>query len=150
MDVVGVGILKSKIAEVKTLVQNVGVLATSLVNSTAEQYLTLKSKIETVDTNVDSVVTDLETANAGINAIYNNTLLRNGLIKSIQSGQLVMSDTSEEISINTVDASKCIVLVNAYVHDPTKSGCCYSLTTDTLTVTSTKSGIVSWQVIEFY
>lgn len=78
-----------------------------------------------------------------------------GAVKSVQRGVITSNFIDEKtIPINTVDPSKCIVIIShmSNYHDRRTSGCMFkSLNSNSLLLIGSELvQQVSWQVVEFY
>lgn len=78
-----------------------------------------------------------------------------GAVKSVQRGVITSNFTDEKtIPINTVDPSKCIVIIShmSNYHDRHTSGCMFkSLNSNSLLLIGSELvQQASWQVVEFY
>lgn len=139
------------------------------INTTLDS---VNTKINTINTDVtsvksktDSIFSTTSSMNSSVNSIYNtvNTInskvgttssASSGVIKRIQRGH---SYNNSNITISTVDTSKCVVILYGigYEGNPawrTVTGLNYDLTSTMLNVyTTSQNGdsSVDWQIIEF-
>ena len=134
----------------------VNTMLTSFTNDVDSDITALSTNLSTVKTDVATVKSNVSTLSTTVNGIPK------GAVKSVQRGTVAGTpNKSTEITISTVNPSKCLVLLNVneiggngYNYLPTV----YSLTATKLTITQTYISFtsennttnISWQVIEFY
>jgi ABC-type transporter Mla subunit MlaD len=139
----------------------------SSVSTLSGDVSTLSSSVSTVNTNVAAVKTDVAGVKSNVSTLSTNlstvsTAVGNipkAAVKSVQRGVHSGSATDNiTITINTVNPSKCMVLLQR-TRDTTNLPSLVSIASTSFTVTTSSAvystspntaSPFSWQVIEFY